>query len=41
MIIPGKKGSRLGIKNIQKPMVEISDKPIVEYQIELTKRHKI
>ena len=37
LIIAGGKGSRLGLKNIPKPMVEICGKPILEYQIELAK----
>ncbi len=41
LIIAGGKGSRLGLKNIPKPMVEICGKPILEYQIELAKRYKI
>ena len=37
VIIAGGKGTRLGLKNIPKPMVEINNKPILQYQIELAK----
>jgi mannose-1-phosphate guanylyltransferase/phosphomannomutase len=39
VIIAGGKGTRLGLKNIPKPMVEINGKPILQYQIELAKRY--
>ena len=41
VIIAGGKGSRLGLKDIPKPMVKIGDKPLLEHQIELAKRYGI
>ena len=41
VIIAGGKGTRLGLKNIPKPMVEIAGKPLIEHQIELAKRYGI
>ncbi|MCR4881807.1 MAG: HAD-IIIA family hydrolase [bacterium] len=38
-IIAGGKGTRLGLKDIPKPMVKIGDKPLLEHQIELAKRY--
>src|SRR3989338_5164234 len=38
-IIAGGKGTRLGLKDIPKPMVKIANKPILEHQIELAKRY--
>lgn len=38
-IIAGGKGTRLGLKDIPKPMVNIADKPLLEYQVELAKRY--
>ncbi len=40
-IIAGGKGTRLGLKDIPKPMVTIAGKPLLEYQIELAKRYGI
>jgi D,D-heptose 1,7-bisphosphate phosphatase len=39
VIIAGGKGTRLGRKDLPKPMVPILKKPILEYQIELLKRY--
>ncbi len=39
VIIAGGKGTRLGLKDIPKPMVKIADKPLLEHQIELAKRY--
>lgn len=41
VIIAGGKGTRLGLKDIPKPMVEIEGKPLLEYQIELAKKYGI
>ena len=41
VIIAGGKGTRLGLKDIPKPMVKIGDKPLLEHQIELAKRYGI
>lgn len=41
VIIAGGKGTRLGLKDIPKPMVEINGKPLLEHQIELAKRYGI
>lgn len=41
VIIAGGKGTRLGLKDIPKPMVEIGGKPLLEHQIELAKRYGI
>lgn len=41
VIIAGGKGTRLGLKDIPKPMVKIGNKPILEHQIELAKRYGI
>ena len=41
VIIAGGKGTRLGLKNIPKPMVKIKDKPLLEYQIEFAKKYGI
>ena len=41
IIIAGGKGTRLGLKDIPKPMVKIGDKPLLEHQIELAKRYGI
>ncbi|NPA65089.1 MAG: HAD-IIIA family hydrolase [Epsilonproteobacteria bacterium] len=38
-IIAGGKGTRLGLKDIPKPMVEIAGKPLLEHQILLAKRY--
>ncbi len=40
-IIAGGKGTRLGLKDIPKPMVSIDGKPLLQYQIELAKRYGI
>ena len=39
VIIAGGKGTRLGLKDIPKPMVEINGKPLLEHQIELAKKY--
>lgn len=39
VIIAGGKGTRLGLKDIPKPMVEIDSKPLLEHQIELAKKY--
>ena len=41
VIIAGGKGTRLGLKDIPKPMVKIGDKPLLEHQINLAKRYGI
>lgn len=41
VIIAGGKGTRLGLKDIPKPMALIDDKPLLEHQIELAKRYGI
>jgi D,D-heptose 1,7-bisphosphate phosphatase len=41
VIIAGGKGTRLGLKDIPKPMVEIDSKPLLEHQILLAKRYGI
>ncbi len=41
VIIAGGKGTRLGLKDIPKPMVKIGDKPLLEHQIELAKKYGI
>ena len=41
VILAGGKGSRLGLTDIPKPMITISGKPLLEYQIELAKRYAI
>ncbi|MGL4676070.1 MAG: HAD-IIIA family hydrolase [Brevinema sp.] len=41
VIIAGGKGTRLGLKDIPKPMVTIQGKPILEYQIDLAKQYGI
>lgn len=41
VIIAGGKGTRLGLKNIPKPMVKIDNKPLLEYQINLAKKYGI
>ena len=41
VIIAGGKGTRLGLKDIPKPMVKIADKPLLEHQIELAKSYGI
>ena len=39
VIIAGGKGTRLGLKEIPKPMVVINGKPLLEHQIDLAKRY--
>ena len=39
VIIAGGKGTRLGLKDIPKPMVKIDGKPLLEHQIELAKKY--
>lgn len=41
VIIAGGKGTRLGLKDIPKPMVRIGDKPLLEHQIDLAKRYGV
>ena len=41
VIIAGGKGTRLGLKDIPKPMVEVGEKPLLEYQINLAKQYAI
>lgn len=41
VIIAGGKGTRLGLKDIPKPMIEIGGKPLLEHQINLAKKHGI
>ncbi|MGL4388946.1 MAG: HAD-IIIA family hydrolase [Brevinema sp.] len=41
VIIAGGKGTRLGLKDIPKPMVKIKGKPLLEHQIELAKQYGI
>ena len=40
-ILAGGMGTRLGLKDIPKPMVRIASKPILEHQILLAKRFGI
>lgn len=40
-IIAGGKGTRLGLKDMPKPMVEIGGKPLLEHQINLAKQYAI
>jgi len=40
-IIAGGKGTRLGLKDIPKPMIDIGGKPLLEYQINLAKKYGI
>ncbi|MFK7832212.1 MAG: HAD-IIIA family hydrolase [Winogradskyella sp.] len=39
VIIAGGKGTRLGLKEIPKPMVVINGKPLLEHQVDLAKRY--
>lgn len=41
VIIAGGKGTRLGLKDIPKPMCPINNKPLLQYQVELAKRYDI
>jgi histidinol-phosphate phosphatase family protein len=41
VIIAGGKGTRLGLKDIPKPMVEVGGKPLLEHHIGLAKRYAI
>ena len=41
VIIAGGKGTRLGLKDIPKPMCPINNKPLLQYQVELAKRYGI
>ncbi len=41
VIIAGGKGTRLGLKDIPKPMVQIAGKPLLEHQIELAKKYGV
>ncbi len=40
-VIAGGRGTRLGLKHIPKPLVEIDNKPILEHQIRLAKKYNI
>ena len=40
-IIAGGKGTRLGLKDTPKPMVEVGGKPLLEHQVNLAKRYAI
>jgi histidinol-phosphate phosphatase family protein len=41
VIIAGGKGTRLGLKDIPKPMVEVGGKPLLEHHIDLAKQYSI
>lgn len=41
VIIAGGKGTRLGLKHIPKPMVEVGGKPLLEHQINLARQYSI
>lgn len=41
VIIAGGKGTRLGIKDMSKPMVEVGGKPLLEHHINLAKQYAI
>lgn len=41
VIIAGGKGTRLGLRDVPKPMAEIDGKPLLEHQINLAKRYGI
>lgn len=41
VIIAGGKGTRLGLKDIPKPMVELNGKPLLEHQILLARKYNI
>ncbi|MFZ3122458.1 MAG: HAD-IIIA family hydrolase [Thermodesulfovibrionales bacterium] len=41
VIIAGGKGTRLGLKDMPKPMVEVGGKPLLEHQINLAKQYAI
>jgi mannose-1-phosphate guanylyltransferase / phosphomannomutase len=41
VILAGGKGTRLGLTDIPKPMIQITGKPLLLYQIELAKRYDI
>jgi len=41
VIIAGGKGTRLGLKEMPKPMVEVGGKPLLEHHINLAKRYAI
>lgn len=41
VIVAGGKGTRLGLTDIPKPMVEINGKPVLEHQINLAKKYGI
>ena len=41
VIIAGGKGTRLGLKEMPKPMVEVGGKPLLEHHIDLAKRYAI
>ena len=41
VILAGGMGTRLGLKDIPKPMVKINGKPLLEYQILLAKKYNI
>lgn len=41
VIIAGGKGTRLGLKDMPKPMVEVGGKPLLEHHIDLAKQYSI
>ncbi len=41
VIIAGGKGTRLGLKDIPKPMVKMGEKPLLEHQIEFAKKYGV
>ena len=41
VIIAGGKGTRLGLKDIPKPMVQMGNKPLLEHQIEFAKKYGV
>ena len=41
LILAGGKGTRLGYKDIPKPMALVNGKPVLQYQIELAKNMEL
>lgn len=41
VILAGGKGTRLGLKDLPKPMVPVAGKPLLEHQLELLKKYNI
>ena len=39
LIVAGGQGTRLGLKDIPKPMVMVGGKPVLQYQVELARQH--